>query len=141
MPWTCGLLSVPTLITEGRGPGLDREDAPTRGRVQMRPLLAGENGQAPGQEAVDHGAHGHDGQQADDTVDPAATALIQSFSARLNKLPTRFDGFSPQSSINSISETLIKQLLSNGCCMGELVLDKTLAPSHIQPISTNKNDG
>lgn len=72
-----------------------------------------------------------------DTIEPDATQLIQTFAARINKLPIWFDGFSPQSSINSISETLIKQLLTNGCCMAELVLEKTMMPMYIQAISTN----
>lgn len=72
-----------------------------------------------------------------DTIEPNATRLVQTFASRLNKLPIRFDGFSPQSTINSTSETLLKQLLTNGCCMAELVLDKTMLPSFIQAISTN----
>jgi hypothetical protein len=73
----------------------------------------------------------------DDTINPEATKMIQAFTARINKLPTLPDGFSTQSSINSVSESLIKQLLTNGTCASELVLDKTLLPSYIQAISTN----
>ena len=73
----------------------------------------------------------------DDTIDPAVTTLVQTFAARLNKLPASPEGFSPQGSINSISESLISQLLTNGACCAELVLDKALLPSRIQPISTN----
>jgi len=72
-----------------------------------------------------------------DTIDPDATANVQMFASRINKLPITFDGFSPQTTINSISESLVKQLLTNGCCMSELVLDKALLPSYIQTISTN----
>jgi hypothetical protein len=74
----------------------------------------------------------------DGTIDPEATKVVQSFAARLNNLPSRVDGFSPQSTINAISESLVPQLLANGCCMAELVLDKALFPSSIQAISTNK---
>lgn len=72
-----------------------------------------------------------------DTINTEATQLIQLFSARLNKLPTQYDGFSSQTSINAISETLISQLLTNGCCASELVVDKASLPSIIRPISTN----
>lgn len=73
----------------------------------------------------------------DGTIDVAATKVVQSFAARLNNLPTRVEGFSAQSTINSISESLIPQLLANGSCMAELVLDKSLLPASIQAISTN----
>lgn len=72
-----------------------------------------------------------------DTINPEVTKQLQTFAARINKLPIRYDGFSPQSSINSISESLILQLVGNGSACAELVLDKALLPSHIQVISTN----
>lgn len=71
------------------------------------------------------------------TINPQVTELIQSFAARLNSLPAKPDGFSVQSTINSVSESLIPQLLTNGCCCAELVLDKALLPSLVQVISTN----
>jgi hypothetical protein len=71
------------------------------------------------------------------TINPEVTKLSQMFAARLNRLPIRFDGFSPQTSINSVAESIISQMLTNGCGMSELVLDKALNPSHIQCISTN----
>lgn len=72
-----------------------------------------------------------------DTIDPEATQNVQLFASRINKLPMTFDGFSPQSTINSLSESLVTQLLTNGSCMSELVLDKSLLPAYIQTISTN----
>ena len=81
----------------------------------------------------------------DATVDVDVTKEAQLFATRIDSLPTYADGFSPQSSIASITETLIPQALTNGDCAAELVLDKDLLPSHIQPISTNslkyKSDG
>lgn len=74
----------------------------------------------------------------DDIIDPEATKLTQMFAARLDRLPIRYDGFSPQSSMNANSESLVNQMLTNGNCCAELVLDKSLLPSHIQPISTNE---
>lgn len=72
-----------------------------------------------------------------DTIDPDATRLVQTFASRLNKLPPTFKGFSQQTSINASSESFIYQLLLNGTCGGELVLDSAKYPSHIQTISTN----
>ncbi len=72
------------------------------------------------------------------SVNSDATTMVQSFASRLNRLPRNYDGFSFQSSINATSEALIRQLLTNGTCASELVLDKTALPSHISPISTNK---
>lgn len=72
-----------------------------------------------------------------DTINPDVTKMVQTLASRLDKLPSNFDGFSYQSSIASTSESLVLQLLINGCCATELVLDKTLLPEKFQPISTN----
>ena len=72
-----------------------------------------------------------------DIINPEVTRIIQSFASRINKLPILSDGFSKQSTINSNAESLMLQLLTNGSCCAELVLDKTLLPVNIQPISTN----
>ncbi len=72
-----------------------------------------------------------------DTINPEATKLAQVFLARINKLPIDYTGFTKQSTVNATSESLIFQLLTNGCCAAELVLDKSRLPSFIQPISTN----
>ena len=73
-----------------------------------------------------------------DTVDPLATEMIQQFATRLNALPPDYDGYRKLNSFASIAETCISQLLCNGHTMAELVLDKALLPSYIQPISTNE---
>ena len=64
-----------------------------------------------------------------DTIDPAATEMIQQFATRLNVLPADYDGYRKLYSFASISETCIIQFLCNGCTMAELELDKSLLPS------------
>jgi len=72
-----------------------------------------------------------------DTIDLEATEMIQQFATRLNSLPPDYDGYRKLYSFASVAETCITQLLCNGCTMAELVLDKSLLPSYIQPVSTN----
>lgn len=71
-------------------------------------------------------------------IDEEVTRLAQLFALRIDRLPTYIAGFSPQSSIASVAETVIPQLLCNGCAAAEVVLDKSYLPTHIEPISTNE---
>lgn len=70
-------------------------------------------------------------------IDTEATKAAQSFVLRLNNLPPDYTGFRRIYSFSSLGETMLAQLLCNGCAMGELVFDKSLMPSHIQAVSTN----
>lgn len=70
-------------------------------------------------------------------IDPEATKAAQSFALRLNNLPPDYKGFRRIYTFHAIGETMLSQLLCNGCTMGELVFDKALMPSHIQAVSTN----
>ena len=72
-----------------------------------------------------------------DQIDPEATVLARQFITRLNSLPSDYQGFSQAKSIEALSETLIMQLLLNGCAMAELVFDAARLPNRIQVISTN----
>lgn len=72
-----------------------------------------------------------------DTINVEATKMAQMIAARIDKLSPQYEGFARQSSIAATSETLVKQMVSNGDCCAELVLDKALLPMNIMAISTN----
>lgn len=71
----------------------------------------------------------------DGTIDPAATALLQQIITRMDVLPDYTLGFSTTPNLQSLSESLAKELLMYGALAGELVLDKARLPTMIQPVS------
>jgi hypothetical protein len=71
----------------------------------------------------------------DKTVNPQASALLQQIITRLDVLPDYSEGFNGVASLLSLSESMAKELLFEGAMCCELVLDKTLLPSRVQPLS------
>lgn len=69
--------------------------------------------------------------------DPAATLATQSVLASLDTLYDYTEGFSSKQSIDALLETLIKEVLQTGACMGELVLNKFQLPEEIVSIPIN----
>ncbi len=73
----------------------------------------------------------------DGSFNPEATTALQMVIARMDVLPDYTQGFSGVASLRSLSESLGKELLFEGACLGELVLDKVRFPSRIQPVSVS----
>jgi hypothetical protein len=71
----------------------------------------------------------------DGTANPEATNALQQVIARIDVLPDYTQGFNGVASLQSVSESLAKEILQEGAMCGELVLDKSRLPSRIQPIS------
>ena len=71
----------------------------------------------------------------DGTINPEATKLANELVSRFDVLPDYSNGFSGVLSIQSMSESLAKELFMYGAMAGELVLGKDLLPQRIQPIS------
>jgi hypothetical protein len=69
--------------------------------------------------------------------DPAATLAAQSVVASLDTLYDYTEGFSSKASLDSLLETLIKEVLQTGACMAELVLNKFRLPEEIVSIPLN----
>ncbi len=74
----------------------------------------------------------------DGTANPEATDAAQQLLARFNYLGDYTDGFSGMNSIHALAEAWVKELRLYGSMAGELVLDKSLLPWRIQPISTTQ---
>lgn len=72
---------------------------------------------------------------ADGTFNVDATQLLQQIIARMDTLTAYDDGYSSIMSLKSVSEALARELIMYGALSGELVLDKSLQPRCIQPIS------
>ena len=71
----------------------------------------------------------------DGTFNPEATALLQQIITRFNVLPNYEDGYACMGSLTSISESLIREMLTYGAMSCELVLNKQRLPAYIQPLS------
>ncbi len=71
----------------------------------------------------------------DGTANPEATALLQQLLTRFEVLNDYSDGFSGTWSMQSVSESLAKEILLYGSCAAELVLGKDRLPRRIMPIS------
>lgn len=71
----------------------------------------------------------------DGTFNPEATALLQQIITRFNVLPNYEDGYACMGSMTSVSESLIREMLTYGAMSCELVLNKQRLPSYIQPLS------
>lgn len=81
-----------------------------------------------------------DGYQAvaynpDGSPNSEATTALQQVIARIDVLPDYTQGFNGVASLLSCSESLGKEVLVEGAMCAELVLDKTMLPARIQPIS------
>lgn len=76
----------------------------------------------------------------DGTANPEATEMLQQIINRIDVLPDYAEGFNGAASLLSCSEALAKELLLEGAMCGELVLDKALIPSRIQPLSVSNMD-
>jgi len=70
--------------------------------------------------------------------DPAATLAAQSILASLDTLYDYTLGFSSKQSLTGLLETLLKEVLQTGGCMGELVINKFRLPEMIVSIPLNK---
>lgn len=75
------------------------------------------------------------GRNMDGTINPETTALAHQLLRRLTYVPDYTLGFNSYGSLQSLSESLAKELLHYGALAGELVLDKSRLPTQIVPIS------
>lgn len=71
----------------------------------------------------------------DGTFNVDATSLLQQIITRVDVLPDYKIGFNGVASMNSLSESLGKELLMYGACAIELVLDKARLPQQLAPVS------
>ena len=71
----------------------------------------------------------------DGRIDVEATKLVQQLISRMEHIGDYTAGFSQNPSIRSSSESLAKELLVYGSASLEVVFDKSLTPSKLQPIS------
>lgn len=74
----------------------------------------------------------------DGTFNPEATNALAQVLTRMNVLNDYALGFDDNPSIRSLCESWAAELMMYGSCSGELVLDKVLLPSHVQPLSTTQ---
>lgn len=74
----------------------------------------------------------------DGTAEPTATAALQAVLSRMDYLTDYAQGFNNITSIHAAAEAMCKELRYNGSCALELVLDKALMPSRLQPIATTQ---
>jgi len=74
----------------------------------------------------------------DGTVNPEGTAALQQILTRMNVLNDYSIGYDDGLSIRSLSEVWAQDLITQGACCGELVLDRMRLPEKIQPISTTQ---
>lgn len=76
------------------------------------------------------------GRNMDGSINPEATALAYQLMRRFTYVPDYTLGFNNFGSLQSISESLTKELLEYGALAGELVLDKSRLPTQIIPVTT-----
>ena len=74
----------------------------------------------------------------DNTFNEEATVALQQVLNRFNVTGNPADGFIGNFDLQSISESWAQELMLYGSCAGELVLDKTMFPTRIQPLSTTQ---
>ncbi len=74
----------------------------------------------------------------DGTANPQATEALQQVLARMNYLTDYAEGFTNVSGIHGVAESLARELRIEGACSLELVLDKALLPSRLQPIAVSQ---
>lgn len=75
------------------------------------------------------------GRNMDGSIDPASTDLAHQLLRRFTYVPDYSLGFNALGSLQSISESLAKELLQYGAMSGELVLDKSRLPTQIVPVT------
>ena len=78
------------------------------------------------------------GRDIDGRVNPAATALANQLIVRLTYIGDPTLGYNPSTDLQSMSETLSRELLLDGGMMLELVLDDMLQPTYPAPIAISK---
>ena len=71
----------------------------------------------------------------DGSVNPEATALAHQILRRWTYVPDYQLGFNSQASLQSLSETLGKELMMYGALAGEVVLDKARLPMQLVPVT------
>lgn len=69
--------------------------------------------------------------------DPQATLAAMSVMASMDTQYDYTKGFSFKPSVDGLLETLLKEVLQTGACMGELVLNKFKLPEQIVPINVS----
>lgn len=74
----------------------------------------------------------------DGTVNPEGTAALQQVITRMNVLNDYTIGYDSSPSLRSLSEAWARDLVTQGACAGELVLDKGRLPDFIHPISSTQ---
>lgn len=74
----------------------------------------------------------------DGTINREATKIAQEILRRLTMVGDGSLGYNPTTDLQSLSESLGKELLMYGAMGLELVLDKSRTPSYLQPVSTVK---
>lgn len=76
----------------------------------------------------------------DGTFDRDATACAMQILSRINLVQNVADGFSGMWTIQTLAEALGKELILEGACAMELVLDATLTPAYFAPVATSTLD-
>jgi hypothetical protein len=71
----------------------------------------------------------------DGRVNPAATGIAQEILRRVTYLGNVDGSYGSQMTVQSLSESLGKQLLQYGACAGEIALDKARVPASLNAIS------
>lgn len=74
----------------------------------------------------------------DGKINVAATGLAQEMLRRITYLGNVDGSYGPQMSIQTLSESLGKELLLYGGCSGELALDKARVPASLNAVSVTK---
>lgn len=74
----------------------------------------------------------------DGTFNRAATQIAMGILAQIDLMPDYASGFSSVASLRSLSESLAKELIIEGSCAMELVLDKNRMPYKFQPIPSSQ---
>jgi hypothetical protein len=74
----------------------------------------------------------------DGEINTEATRLAQELLRRITMLGDPTLGYNPTTDLQSLSESLGKELLTYGAMAIELVLDKSRTPAYLQPVSVSK---
>jgi hypothetical protein len=72
----------------------------------------------------------------DGSINPEGTDLTHQILRRFTYVPDYSLGFNAYGSLQSISESLSRELLQYGALAGEVVLDRTMLPTQVVPVST-----
>lgn len=74
----------------------------------------------------------------DGSINREATQLAASILRQMDYMPDYAAGYSPNASLRSLSESLAKEIILEGACCMELVLDKNRMPYKFQPIASSQ---